>query len=96
MSDTASAETSFNEGSTTRHTCDVDVVSKKEQSLEDTVTSPAEPLDDFPEGGLRAWLVVFGVSAIIAFSVGPILMSCRRFATHFQRESYACLFASIK
>lgn len=60
--DAVSQEISSKEGSTTCHSCNV--ASKKEQFLEDTVIPPVDPLDDFPDGGLRAWLVVFGVSSL--------------------------------
>lgn len=41
---------------------------KEEEDVEASPTIPAPPVDDFPDGGLAAWSVVFGVSKLTVSS----------------------------
>ena len=57
-----SRKMSLNRGSTAGNSCSV--ASKKEPISEDVAAASTNIVQDFPDGGLTAWLVVLGVSAL--------------------------------
>ncbi len=62
-----------------------DADKRQDDALADTIAH-----DDFPDGGLRAWLVIFGVRSPLSFT----LIICLRFADsrlcviHLRRKDY--------
>jgi hypothetical protein len=52
------------DGSVTVNVPDDQPSEKEEEDVEASPTIPAPAMDDFPDGGLAAWSVVFGVSEL--------------------------------
>lgn len=58
----SSHQVQISDEATTLHSLESQLSEKKDEKTEAGPVSPAPVADDFPDGGLVAWLVVLGVS----------------------------------
>lgn len=65
--------------------------------LEEKEESISNTDDHFPDGGLAAWLVVFGVSFVLTFSLSPSIetQNFRECVILIARELMLCYFFSL-
>jgi hypothetical protein len=77
--DAAPAKTSYDDSTLADHDT---LPSEEKVDPNDTpaITTVDAPTDDFPDGGFRAWLVVFGVSKLLSLSIP----GTDRFTTNFR------------
>jgi hypothetical protein len=90
--DRASARSLSRESATMAHHSDA---SGKEKEGEEQVVRTSVVVNDAPDGGFRAWLVVFGVSQLFSGSTSFFLMKSRLFVRQLLRRSNSLIFRTF-